>query len=71
MTESHEPGKRIKKTLKTYSDFYVFPPNDKRDAPPNFLSSKVWSKAIKNALVELKKEDEEKTYTGWITMQSW
>ena len=71
MTEAHEPIKRIKETLKTHRDFYVFPPNDKRNAPPNYLSSKIWSKAIKNALVELKKEDEEKSYTGWITMESW
>ena len=71
MTEANEPIKRIKQTLKTHRDFFVFPPNDKRNAPPNYLSSNIWSKAIKNALVELKKEDEEKSYTGWITMESW
>ena len=70
MTEAHEPIKRIKETLKTHRDLYVFPPKDKRNAPPNYLSSKIWSKAIKNALVELKKKDEEKSYTGCITMES-
>ena len=71
MTEAHEPVKHINEALKTYREFSVFPPNDKKDPPPNYLSSKVWSKAIKSALVELKKEDAEKTYTGWITMESW
>ena len=71
VTEAHEPIKNIKEILKTYREFYVFPPNDKREPPPNYLSSKVWSKAIKNAIIELKKEDDEKIYSGWITMESW
>ena len=28
-------------------------------------------KAIKNAIIELKKEDDEKIYSGWVTMESW
>ena len=35
MTEAHEPIKNIKEARKTYREFYVFPPNDKKDPPPN------------------------------------
>ena len=71
VTAAHEPIKHLKDILKKHGSFYVFPGNDKKDQPPNYLSSKIWSKAIKKAFAELKAEDDSKTYSGWITMETW
>ena len=70
-TGASNPIKAIKYILKVHNDFYIFPGKDKRESPPHYHSSKHYSKALKQAFGELKKEDGEKTFTGWFTMELW
>ena len=71
VTLAHEPVKHLKEIIKTHKSFYIFPTNDKRDSPPLHLPSRKWSQTLKQVFADLKKEDDQKAYTGWITMESW
>ena len=63
--------KHLREKIKTHESVYIFPTNDKRDPPPFHLPSRKWSVALKQVFADLKKEDDQKAYTGWITMESW
>ena len=71
VTLAHDPMKHLREIIKTHKSFYIFPTNDKRDPPSFHLPSRKWSQALKQVFADLKKEDDQKAYTGWITMESW
>ena len=71
MTLAHKPIKHLKEIIKTHKSFYIFPTNDKRDSPPLHPPSRKWSQTLKQVFADLKKEDDQKAYMGWITMESW
>ena len=70
VTLAHDAIKNVKELIKKHKHFYVFFLGDKKDPPPQFWSTKTWAKAIKQALSELNKEDNEKVYSGWFTMET-
>ena len=71
VTVAHDPIHNLKDILKQHRDFYIFPTNDGKASPNLHLSSKKWSQGLKRAFAELKKEDDQKVYTGWFTMETW
>ena len=71
VTLAHDPMKHLRGIIKTHKCFYIFPTNDKRDPPPLHLPSRKWSQALKQVFADLKREDDQKAYTGWITMEPW
>ena len=70
VTVAHDPIHNLKDILKQHRDFYIFPTNDRKDSPNLHLSSKKRSQVLKRAFAELKKEDDQKVYTGWFTMET-
>ena len=71
VTSAHDPMKHLREIIKSHKSFYIFATNDKRDPPPLHLPSRKRSQALKQVFADLKKKDDQKAYTGWITMESW
>ena len=71
VTVAHNLIHKLKDIVKQHRDFYIFPTNYRKDSPNLHLSSKKWSGGLKQAFAELKKEDDQKVYTRWFTMETW
>ena len=71
VTLVNDPMDHLREINKTHKSFYIFPTSNKRDPAPRHLSSRKWSQALKQFFADSKTEDDQKAYTGWITMESW
>ena len=64
VTVADETIKHVKQLLKQHQDMYIFRTNDQKESPDILLWSKKWSEGSKQAFAELKKEDDQRVFTG-------
>ena len=70
-TKVHQRYERLKDLITKYKSFYIHPPNDRKNSPEWYHTSKEYFKKVKQIFKEEKECDPDSVLEGWWICQSW